>query len=101
MKDKEFEEILRDEERLKKELRFVKDRALEISKSQPPKAFNWEIEFPEVFFDEDGSLKENPGFDCIVGNPPYVNIYLLSKFPHLTIYLQNYFECAYKNLIYI
>ena len=102
LKDKEFEEILRDEERLKKELRFVKDRALEISKSQPPKAFNWEIEFPEVFFDEDGSLKENPGFDCIVGNPPYVNIYLLSKFPHLTIYLQNYFECAYKKFdIYI
>ncbi|MCM8808046.1 MAG: BREX-1 system adenine-specific DNA-methyltransferase PglX, partial [Candidatus Omnitrophica bacterium] len=74
LKDKEFEEILMDEERLKEELRFIKDRALEISKSQPPKAFNWEIEFPEVFFNEDGSLKENLGFDCVVGNPPYIRV---------------------------
>jgi hypothetical protein len=27
--------------------------------------FHWEIEFPEVF------SRENPGFDCIVGNPPF------------------------------
>ncbi|MEG3439959.1 DNA methyltransferase [Pannus brasiliensis CCIBt3594] len=27
--------------------------------------FNWEIEFPEVFD------RENGGFDCIVGNPPF------------------------------
>jgi len=71
LKDKELKEILKDESRIKEELRFVKDRAVEISKSQPPKAFNWEIEFPEVFFDEDGTLKENPGFDCVVGNPPH------------------------------
>ncbi|MDB9529594.1 N-6 DNA methylase [Oscillatoria sp. CS-180] len=28
--------------------------------------FNWEIEFPEVFD------RENPGFDAIVGNPPFM-----------------------------
>ena len=28
------------------------------------KAFNWQIEFPEVF--------ENGGFDVVIGNPPYV-----------------------------
>uniref|UniRef100_UPI001EF36E9D BREX-1 system adenine-specific DNA-methyltransferase PglX n=1 Tax=Halomicronema sp. CCY15110 TaxID=2767773 RepID=UPI001EF36E9D len=28
--------------------------------------FNWEIEFPEVFD------RENPGFDAIVGNPPFL-----------------------------
>jgi hypothetical protein len=28
--------------------------------------FHWEIEFPEVFG------KENPGFDAIVGNPPFM-----------------------------
>lgn len=71
LRNREFKEILGDEKRIKEELRFVKDRAVEISKSQPPKAFNWEIEFPEVFFDEDGTLKENPGFDCAVGNPPH------------------------------
>jgi hypothetical protein len=71
LKDKELEEILSDDKRVKEELRFIKDRATEISKSQPPKVFNWEIEFPEVFFNEDGTLKENPGFDCVVGNPPH------------------------------
>ncbi|MCL0089895.1 N-6 DNA methylase [Dehalococcoidia bacterium] len=83
-KDREFEEILKDREKVKEELRFIKDRAMEISKSQPPKAFNWEIEFPEVFFN-DGSLKENPGFDCVVGNPPYFIIQddLFSKYIRL------------------
>ncbi len=33
--------------------------------------FHWELEFPGVFFNEDGSPKENPGFDCVIGNPPY------------------------------
>jgi len=33
--------------------------------------FHWELEFPEVFFNEDGAPKENPGFDAVIGNPPY------------------------------
>lgn len=33
--------------------------------------FHWELEFPEVFFNEDGSPKGNPGFDAVIGNPPY------------------------------
>ncbi len=32
---------------------------------QPVTPFHWEIEFPEVF------LRENPGFDAFVGNPPF------------------------------
>lgn len=31
----------------------------------PINPFHWEIEFPEVF------SKENPGFDAVVGNPPF------------------------------
>ncbi|MBM4094988.1 MAG: hypothetical protein FJ276_37095, partial [Planctomycetes bacterium] len=33
--------------------------------------FHWELEFPDVFFKEDGSPKATPGFDAVVGNPPY------------------------------
>jgi hypothetical protein len=33
--------------------------------------FHWELEFPEVFFDRDGNRLSNPGFDAVVGNPPW------------------------------
>ena len=34
--------------------------------------FHWDLEFPEVFIDlENASWKENPGFDAVIGNPPY------------------------------
>lgn len=33
---------------------------------KPVPAFHWEIELPEVFG------RENPGFDCFVGNPPFL-----------------------------
>jgi len=32
--------------------------------------FHWELEFPEIFF-EGHQRKENPGFDVVIGNPPY------------------------------
>jgi hypothetical protein len=35
--------------------------------------FHWEIEFPEVFG------RENSGFDCIVGNPPFAGRTTLSE----------------------
>ena len=35
------------------------------------KFFHWEIEFPEVFRDQYGREKDNPGFDAVIGNPPY------------------------------
>ena len=38
----------------------------ELRDGEPPLVpFHWEIEFPEVF------ERENPGFDAIVGNPPF------------------------------
>ncbi len=34
--------------------------------------FHWELEFPEVFFDEHGRLQgESAGFEAVIGNPPY------------------------------
>ncbi len=38
-------------------------------------AFEWRFEFPEVLDDEGDFL----GFDCIIGNPPYINTRELSK----------------------
>ena len=40
--------------------------------TQPIRPFHWEIEFPEVF------SRENPGFDGIVGNPPFMGGRLIS-----------------------
>jgi len=34
--------------------------------------FHWELEFPEAFFGE--ARKENPGFDIVIGNPPWEKI---------------------------
>lgn len=34
--------------------------------------FHWELEFPEVFFAENGTPSQKPGFDAVIGNPPYL-----------------------------
>ncbi len=33
--------------------------------------FHWELEFPEVFFDTKGRQLDSPGFDAVIGNPPW------------------------------
>jgi hypothetical protein len=33
--------------------------------------FHWTLEFPEVFFGDAGQPLDNPGFDAVVGNPPW------------------------------
>ena len=50
--------------------------------------FHWDLEFPEVFIDlENASWKEKPGFDAVVGNPPYFSISSLldSEKEHLKV----------------
>lgn len=39
--------------------------------SQSPRAFLWEVEFPEVFFDDRGKRLSQAGFSCVFGNPPW------------------------------
>ena len=54
--------------------------------------FDWDKEFPEVF--------AQGGFDCVIGNPPYVNI---SVFPELHTYLQTRYSVihtGYNDLMY-
>src|SRR5208283_2573059 len=63
--------------------------------------FHWEIEFPEVFFgfvDADerqikhkDKIKEgSAGFDCVVGNPPYVRMELIKPIKPL---LKEVYRC--------
>jgi hypothetical protein len=33
--------------------------------------FHWELEFPEAFFDATGRRLPAPGFDAVIGNPPW------------------------------
>jgi len=35
------------------------------------RAFHCELEFPEVFFDENGRYSDHRGFDAVIGNPPW------------------------------
>ena len=44
------------------------EAALALAKDK--RFFHWELEFPEVFFDE-MKRKDNGGFDAVVGNPPW------------------------------
>ena len=50
--------------------------------------FHWELEFPEIFF-EGGAIKENPGWDAVIGNPPYVRQESLGE-------LKSFFEHSYQ-----
>ena len=47
----------------------------------PVPPFHWELEFPEVF------ARDNPGFDCIVGNPPFLGGTMIST-AHSRRYLE-------------
>ncbi len=56
----------------------------------PRRFFHWELEFPDVFFAADGSHKNQPGFDAVIGNPPYVsvtNIDAETRYAILQLYL--------------
>ena len=35
------------------------------------RVFHWEIEFPEIFFDDAANALVDPGFDAVIGNPPW------------------------------
>jgi type I restriction-modification system DNA methylase subunit len=58
--------------------------------------FHWQLEFPEVFF-EGGAVKENPGWDAVVGNPPYDVLIRSEQGDYLINYVNiNYYTSEYN-----
>lgn len=59
--------------------------------------FHWEVEFPEVF--EPGRRDGNPGFDAIVGNPPFAgkNTLIAGNCEHYLDWLQTLHQGAHGN----
>lgn len=51
----------------------LQEKAKGFQTEQGWRAFHWDIEFPEVF------ARENPGFDAVIGNPPFLGGSLLSN----------------------
>ncbi len=42
--------------------------------------FHWDLEFPEAFIDlRRRDWAENPGFDAVIGNPPYQNAWSMTR----------------------
>jgi hypothetical protein len=60
--------------------------------------FHWDLEFPEVFVDlRARDWAENPGFDAVIGNPPYDVKTTTGSDPKEVKYLNSEFEsAAYK-----
>jgi len=47
-------------------------------------AFDWQAEFPDIF------KRKNPGFDAVIGNPPYIR---MEAFKELKTYLRERYDC--------
>lgn len=72
-----------------------------VARQRDRRFFHWEIEFPEIFFGVVGASgqqlkhknrinKGSAGFDCVVGNPPYVRVEFLES--DLKRYLKQQFS---------
>ncbi|GAB4405976.1 MAG: hypothetical protein Kow00123_18450 [Anaerolineales bacterium] len=61
---------LRGERQVDAQYRQAIDRARELWRDK--RFFHWDLEFPEAFVDlRKRDWAENPGFDAVIGNPPY------------------------------
>lgn len=43
------------------------------------KLFHWHVEFPDVFFPQAADERTTPGFDCVLGNPPWEKVKLQER----------------------
>ena len=62
--------------------------------------FHWHLEFPDIFFDDDGSLKskDDAGFDAVLGNPPYVSVHTTMAAAYRTVLEK---RCGYAEDLYL
>jgi hypothetical protein len=83
--------------------RLTAEQARQLGQRPDLRFFHWELEFPDVYytFADPGQRQMRPkndwipgsaGFDCVVGNPPYVRIQTLDK--TLVQYLAKKFKSA-------
>ncbi len=95
---------LKGDKAVPEEYREAVDRARALWEEK--RFFHWDLEFPEVFIDlRRRDWAENPGFDAVIGNPPYLNVkrgslvedraYLTSRF-HLAKGQWDAFELFYE-----
>lgn len=61
--------------------------------------FQWELEFPEVFY-EGAREKANPGFDAVIGNPPYLLLQPQNVEPRELEFYKHFEVAQYKIDIY-
>ncbi|MBU4547315.1 MAG: Eco57I restriction-modification methylase domain-containing protein, partial [Euryarchaeota archaeon] len=66
------------------------DNLKEYKKKKSKPFFIWKLYFAEVF------QNSNPGFDIVIGNPPYVNIYKISQNKGEVEYFKKIYETAHK-----
>ncbi len=63
-RDKQAKELQKKLAKIQQEIDDIRNNRMFVG------AFEWRIEFPEVL-DEEGNFQ---GFDCIIGNPPYIQL---------------------------
>ncbi|MFH1010832.1 MAG: hypothetical protein V1784_06335, partial [bacterium] len=68
-----------DNESKRKAKRFLESLANGLAdKKRALLPFHWHLEFPDVYYGEDGLPLADGGFDAVLGNPPYVSTHTSS-----------------------
>lgn len=92
-KSKEWKDFKEEWARLENLLRSINEEI---------RPFHWELEFPDVFFENNGSRKDNSGFDAILGNPPYISTQSSSGFAYRNglEYLFNFVDDLFVHFVF-
>ena len=64
--------------------------------SSDTKFFHWDLEFPDIFYDENADKKNDSGFDAVVGNPPYISWNKISSIERKFFEDGTYLDCRYS-----